>query len=166
MKRTAILMGILAILGIGVVASGTWCCLGWMMKRQMGQSSLLKSESWPTMLALTHQQRSQIEPMEKKLRNDLAPLDIEVAEKQMSVCRLMMSSGQVDRGAIHRALERISDLQRQKDEEIIDHLAAVRTLLNHDQREKLFTTLMTDLCRGCRAATGSKTDYCGMCKMR
>jgi hypothetical protein len=38
--------------------------------------------------------------------------------------------------------------------------------LDEYQQKQLFTTLMSDLCKGCRAATGDKMDHCGMCDMR
>jgi len=154
---------IAAVLGVGLLAYGTWCCLDWMVRREIVRASLWASETWPDILSLSSEQRSKIMPLEKAFRNSMGPLQAELAQSEMALCRLLMAL-KPERKAMSRALGRVTELQRLREERVLDHLLALRRVLSPEQQRRLFTTLMKDLCRGCRAATGSKKDFCGFCQ--
>jgi Spy/CpxP family protein refolding chaperone len=166
MKRRVLLTLFSAVILIGLLIAGTWYCLGWMTRKQMAQGDLFNSATWQATLNLTTEQEIRIKPLEQELKKDLAPLDIDVMKNQMELCRLMMTPGHLDRNAISRLSGRIGDLQRKREERVIDHLVVLRTVLDERQQKQLFTTLMNDLCKGCRTATGNQMDHCGMCDMR
>lgn len=166
MKRGIWLLIGAFLLATGILAAGTWHCLGWMTQRQMNQGNLMASSTWTKMLNLTTDQRSKIQPLETSLRKEMALMQTELAMHEMTLCRLTMGSAPLDRKAISKELGTLTDLQRRKEERVIDHLAALRGILTPGQQKTLFMTLMTDICRGCRQATGSRKDYCGLCNMR
>jgi len=164
-KRNVLWAGLAMTLGIGLLAVGTWHCLGWMMDKHMVQGQLFDSQRWPTMLNLNAEQRAKLQPLEQKLKTDLMPLETELAMNQMALCRLTMSTESIDRKTISQTLDQIGLIEKRKEERVVDHLVVLRTILTADQQQKLFTTLMTDICRGCRTNTKDKKDHCGLCKM-
>lgn len=168
MSRRNALIAALIVAGIGVLAYGTWCCLNWMAIRHVhaDHGSLWASQTWPKVLSLDQDQRSKIAPMERALKKDTDRLQVELAKEQIALCRAMMSETNGDQTSMRKMMGRISQLQRDKDEKIMNHLAALRTILTPEQQRKLFTTMMRDICQGCRAATGGKKDFCGMCPIR
>lgn len=168
MNRRNVLIAALILAGVGLLAYGTWCCLDWMAKRHVhaAHGSLWASETWPKLLSLSPDQRSQIAPMEKALEENSNRLQIELAQNQIALCRMMMSQAKPDPAAMRKVASRISDLRKQREEKTLTHLLALREILNPDQQKKLFTTMMRDICQGCRTATGGKKDYCGMCPIR
>lgn len=165
MKRRVLLTLFSVIIFIGLLIAGTWHCLGWMTRKQIVQGDLFNSATWLTTLNLTTEQESRIKPLEQQLKKDLAPIDIDVMKNQMELCRLMMTPGTLDRNMISQLSARMGDLQRKREERVIDHLVVLRSVLDESQQKQLFTTLMSDLCKGCRATTGNKMDHCGMCDM-
>lgn len=166
MNRRVLLTLLSVIIFIGVLIAGTWHCLGWMTQKQMAQGDLFNSSTWLTALKLTPEQEIRIKPLEQQLKQDLGPLDMDVMKSQMELCRLMMTPGTLDRNVISQLSARIGDLHRKREERVIDHLVVLRAVLDEGQQKQLFTTLMSDLCKGCRAATGDNMDHCGMCEMR
>jgi Spy/CpxP family protein refolding chaperone len=168
MNRRNILIAALILAGVGLLAYGTWCCLDWMAKRHVhaAHGSLWASETWPKLLSLSQDQRAKIEPLENALKKDLDGLQVELAKDQIALCRAMMSQAKLDPAVMQKAAGRISGLQKKSEEKTMGHLLALREILNPDQQKKLFTTMMRDICQGCRTATGGKKDYCGMCPIR
>ena len=156
------------LLVVGVLAFGTWRCMGWMVDCRMrtAQGTRWSSETWPRLLNLSEEQRSKIQPMEKALAGDMSRLQNELTQKQIALCRSMMSPAQPDAKAMARTVEEISTLKMRKEQKMLDHLLALRRVLTSDQQKVLFTTMMQDICRGCRRTTGAKQDYCGFCKKR
>lgn len=167
MNRRLLIAAVL-LAGVGALTCGTWRCLNWMAMChvQAAHGSLWASETWPKLLSLSDEQSSKIAPLEKALKKDTDRLQVELTQEQIALCRSMMSQDKRESAAIHKAMSRISDLQNQKQEKVLNHLMALREILSPDQQKKLFTTMMRDICQGCRAATGGKKDYCGMCPIR
>lgn len=151
---------------IAVLASLTWCCMDLMMKRNMSQARLSQSETWDQKLNLSAEQRAKINPLEKALMKDLDEIQAKIAQFQMDNCKAMMSSGPLDRKVLTQNLDAIDGLQRHKNERTVDHLMALREILNPDQQKMLLTTIMRDICQGCRVSTGGRRDYCGMCDIK
>lgn len=168
MNRRNLLIAAVCLAGIGLLAYGTWCCLDWMAKRHVhaAHGSLWVSETWPELLGLSPDQRSKISSLENSLTQNVNGLQIELAHNQIALCRAMMSEAKLDPVDMRKAVRRISDLQTKREEGTLSHLLALREILSPDQQKKLFTTMMRDICQGCRTATGGKMDYCGMCPIR
>jgi Spy/CpxP family protein refolding chaperone len=166
MKRTLWPILTLALLSVGLVALGTWRCMGWMVECKMTQGSLWSSATWPRILHLTNDQQSQIQPLEKSFKGDSNRLQIKLTQKQIALCRVLMDSGAADPLVARKLVNEINGLQKQRDLAMVDHLLALKTVLNPAQQQTLMTTMMQDVCQGCRSSTGSNKDYCGLCKMR
>jgi Spy/CpxP family protein refolding chaperone len=165
MKRRLWPVVALGLLSVGVVALGTWRCMGWMVECKMTQGSLWASATWPRMLNLTNEQQSRIQPLEKTFKADANRLQIELTQKQIALCHVLMASGAADPRAARQLVNEINGLQKQRDLAMVDHLLGLKTILNPSQQQKLMTTMMQDVCQGCRSSTGSDKDYCGLCKM-
>lgn len=166
MNRRVWIVSLSVVVLIGVLASLTWCCMDIMMKRHMTQGAFLDSETWPRVLNLTADQRLKINPLEANFKKEIAGLQADLATKEIRLCRLMMTTGKPDAKAMQEALNEVSSLRKQKDEVTLNHLIALREVLNPDQQKKLYTTLMQDICIGCRQGAGEKTDYCGLCNIK
>jgi Spy/CpxP family protein refolding chaperone len=166
MNRRVWIISLSLVALIAVLASLTWCCMDLMMKRHMSQAHLSQSATWDQKLNLTAEQRAKINPLEKTFMKDVDEIQAKITQFQMDNCRTMMSSGPLDRKVLAQNLSAITDLQRRKDERTVDHLMALREILNPDQQKILLTTIMRDICQGCRVSTGGKRDYCGMCNLK
>jgi Spy/CpxP family protein refolding chaperone len=129
MKKKTIGISLLVLVTVALLAAGTWHCLGWMLKNEMSHGQLTASRTWPKRLHLRADQQAALIPLEKKLMNDLAPIEIELASQQMVLCRLTMSAEAVDRKAISQRLIQVGELQKRKEERMIDHLIAIRGIL-------------------------------------
>ena len=163
-RRVWIVLGLLV--SVGVLASVTWCCMDFMMKRHMAKGALWDVQTWPKVLNLTAEQRSKITPLEIGLKKETDALQSELAKNEIAFCQLMMSSGKPDTQAMNETLNKVGDLRKRKDALMLNHLVALRGVLNPEQQEKLFSTLMQDICIGCRHGTGDKTDHCGLCNLK
>lgn len=150
---------------VALLAFGTWHCMGWIMDRRMAQGVLRDSETWPKILNLTNDQRAKIEPLEKSMRSDMNRLEDDLAQKQIALCGMMMSSDQPDTKTMNQLLNDISALRNRKERGMVSHLTALRQVLSPAQQKVLFTTMMQDICQGCRRSTGGHKDHCGLCKM-
>jgi Spy/CpxP family protein refolding chaperone len=166
-RKTRLTLAAVAALFVGLLAFGTWRCMGWMVDSRMtqGQGSLWASGTWPKLLNLTDAQRSQIQPLEKSLRADMNRLKDELAQKQIALCDLMMSPGEPDLKTLDKTAADIASLQMEKEKKTLAHLMSLRRVLTTEQQKTLFTTMMMDICQGCRAATGGRKDHCGHCKL-
>src|SRR5712691_2488849 len=118
----------LAIITVGLVAFGTWHCLGWMVQRQMTQGSLWSSETWPRMLHVTDAQGASLQPLERTFQMENSRLQVDLTMKQIALCHLMMSQAPVDRSAAVQLVHQINDLQKQRDLRMLDHLLALRQI--------------------------------------
>ena len=156
------------LLAVGLLAFGTWRCMGWMVDCRMrtAQGTLWSSETWPKLLNLSAEQRSKVQPLEKDLAGDMNRLQNDLTQKQIALCRAMMSPARPDAKAMARTVDEISTLQKQEQQKMLAHLLSLRQVLTPDQQKVLFTTMMQDICQGCRRTTGAKQDYCGLCKMK
>jgi Spy/CpxP family protein refolding chaperone len=164
-RKTWLALAAAAVVLVGFLAFGTWRCMGWMVDQRMAQGNLWSSATWSKLLNLTKEQRAKIRPMEKDLKTDMGRLQNELAQKQIALCQLMMSPGQPDRKALDQTLDEVSALQKQKEEKTLDHLMSLREVLTPEQQKTLFSTMMMDICQGCRQATGTQKDHCGHCKL-
>jgi len=165
-RKTLLVSAAVMAAFVGILAFGTWHCMGWMVDQRMAsRGSLWASDTWPKLLNLSDQQRSQIQPMEKALRADMNHLQDELAQKQIALCGMMMSSAQPDPKVMDKTVQEISTLQMEKEKKTLAHLMSLRQMLTPEQQKTLFTTMMMDICRGCRKTTGGRKDYCGLCKL-
>ncbi|MBI4669548.1 MAG: hypothetical protein HY747_10285, partial [Elusimicrobia bacterium] len=81
---------------------------------------------------------------------------------QITLCRLMMGEDEPDRKTLASVAGKINELRGRREEKTLDHLLAMRQVLNPRQQRKLLAALMKDFCCGCRMAGGKKC-LCGMC---
>jgi Spy/CpxP family protein refolding chaperone len=118
--------------------------------------------SWAQMVGLTNEQRKIVEPMEKKLNDDLKPIEMELANQRIALCRIL-GQKDVDSKELDKTLSSIGELNMKQQEYVVHHLVSLKGILTPEQEAKLFTSMMNDICQSCQAAQGIDKDLCGMC---
>lgn len=165
MKRKWMGWTFIAVLGVGVVASGTWFCLNTMVHRTLTSCGAAKKVDWPQLLNLTKDQEGQVQPSIQKFEKENGRTQTELAKKHISLCQLIMGPARPDLEKVKKLINEISQLRREKDQKMADHLLALRAQLKPDQQRILLRTLMQDICSECQTMTGTKLDCWGPCKI-
>lgn len=165
MNRKTVFYSLGAVFAVGVVAFGTWCALYRVASCQAAVSTkTVAIDQWPDLLKLDSKQRREIEPMLGDLKKEMNQIEAELATGHISLCQLMMMPETTDQKSAESLMNQMAELRKRKDQKMVEHLFAIRGLLNSDQQKTLFMTMMQDICVQCRAATGDHKDRCGFCK--
>ncbi|OVE76958.1 hypothetical protein BVX98_03905 [bacterium F11] len=117
-------------------------------------------------LNLTEDQKYQLNPHETALKKGLDDLQLQLAEKRISVCTLLNVSSS-DKEKIMASVDEIGALQTQQQKLVVQHLLAMRDTLTPEQSEEFFGAMMTDICLKCRkhlCLTDEKC-MCGKCSI-
>lgn len=120
--------------------------------------------NWGRLLDMDLTQRKELVRLEGDFARDLRQLETELAKTRMTLCHVLRQDpkGVQD---VSPYIQSIARLHADQERRIVGHLMQVRRFLRPDQDQRLFTTLMQDICVGCRAATAMEQCLCGMCEM-
>lgn len=166
MKKRILFYSMGAVVLTGLIAFGTWHCLKYAVVCQMGNVNSTKIENWPDLLKLDASQRQKAAPMLAQFKSDMNQLQMQLADSQISFCKLMMQSSSTEQKDAKNVIDQLNQLRKQKDEMTFGHLMAMKKILTPEQEKILYTTIMQDICVECRAATGMNKEHCGMCDMK
>ncbi|MBI3292854.1 MAG: periplasmic heavy metal sensor [Elusimicrobia bacterium] len=121
--------------------------------------------NWERLLDLDPRQRAELARIETGFSQDLKQLETELAKTRMALCRVLRQAP-TGTPAVDPYIQTVARLQTDQEQRVVSHLTQLRRLLRPDQDQRLFETLMQDICTGCRTATGSDQCICGMCEMK
>lgn len=113
---------------------------------------------------LSDGQRKQLEPLEVELKKKLDEIQIKMAKDQIATCSLMNTS-ESNWEDVEKSVEKIGEYQIQQKKLVTRHFMMMREILTPDQRNKLFTSMMSDICQKCRSNVGLSHEncMCGQC---
>lgn len=114
-------------------------------------------------LVFTPEQKKKLKPLESELSKKLERIQLKLAEKRISMCRLLKQEG--TKADLRRYVNEVSKIETRQHELIIDHLIAMRGILTPEQKEKFFAAIMSDICHACRGITGRSKCMCGKCAL-
>ena len=123
------------------------------------------AHQWAHKMHLTSDQESRLEPLESKLKNELHPVQIKLAEERIGLCELMMQKP-VDEKKLQAAFARIGGLQAEEERVVTNHLLAMQHIMTSAQNQEFISLMMRGICRETRKATGLERDLCGHCGLK
>jgi len=104
-------------------------------------------------LNLTSHQQSQIKSAKEDLLSQIDELNRTMAKEQEKLGSLLATS-ESDRVAIASQLDKISSLQRQAQQAVVDHLLREKKLLEPDQQAVFAGIIQRRVCSGCGHGSG------------
>ncbi len=115
-------------------------------------------------LVFTPEQKKKLKPLESELSKKLERIQLKLAEKRISMCRLLKQEGTKAKD-LRRHVNEVSKIEARQHELIIGHLIAMRDILTPEQKDKFFAAIMSDICHACRGITGHSKCMCGKCAL-
>lgn len=117
------------------------------------------------LLALDASQERRIQDVDHAYAARVNPLEAQILQRREELY-MLVSTGRPDKRAVDAKLQELGELQMQMDREAVEHLLAVRQVLDERQCRKLFDALEPCMCAGsgggCGAHDeGSKSPGCG-----
>ena len=103
-------------------------------------------QAWLSKLNLTDQQKDQLAALRTQFEKDQIRAHANIATARLDL-KALVQSGQLDRAAIEKAVNAISDLQRQEKVSMVDHLFKVNALLTPEQ-QKTFRQMLVGMLMG------------------
>jgi len=166
-KKRFFMFGAGFLVLLGIAFGTTYLCL----KHFSGCQSCgpaagpISAHEWAHQTGLTREQEKKIEPYEASLKKDLQSIQVKLAEERIALTRLIQEEA-ADSKKVTEYAQRVSVLEAEQQKLVINHLIVMRDLLNPEQREKLFSSIMHEICEGCRQMVAGQKCICGMCDMK
>jgi len=156
--------GLLILLGLATGTTYFWLNRYSGYEHNNPSMDLSSAHAWAHEVGLTKEQEKKLEPYENTLNKDVQALQVKLAEERIALCRLIKEEP-AESKKVADYTERVSALEAEQQKLVINHLIVMRDILNPDQREKLFSSLMHEICMGCRQMVPGQKCICGMCDM-
>jgi Spy/CpxP family protein refolding chaperone len=165
-KKFILIIGAGFLIVLGFAASTTYMCLKHFSNCQTVAPSMAISSAheWAHKIGLTEDQEQKLAPYEASLKKDMQSIQVKLAEERIALCRLIQQEP-ANSKKVTEYTERVSALEAKQQQLVINHLIVMRDILTPDQRQKLFSSLMHEICVGCRQMVPGQKCMCGMCKM-
>ncbi|MBP9698403.1 MAG: periplasmic heavy metal sensor [Elusimicrobia bacterium] len=133
--------------------------------RQNMSSGVIDTASLIQKMDLSSEQKAKLEPMEASLQKDLNELQVKLAQERMALCELL-GKDVTDPEKLDGYVNRVAALEAEQQRRVVQHLAAMRGMLNPEQKKNFFSSLMQAICQGCRATGSGQKCLCGLCEFK
>ncbi len=167
-RKTILIFAAGSLFVLGLAASTTYLCLKHFSGCQAiapTSGGIFPAHEWANELSLTLEQKKKIEPDGASLKKDLQPIQVKLAEERIALCRLIQEEPANSKKVTDYS-QRVSALEAEQQKLVINHLIVMRDIITPGQREKLFSSLMHEICMSCRKIVPGQKCLCGMCDMK
>lgn len=155
----------MATILIVLVTSITWWILHCFSCRADSDNfrSLTHSD-WAKVLNLTKEQQEKLSELEEKIQPRFEQLTLQLAQVRLLLCDLLRKS-EIKNEDLDKYTGEIGRLQADEEKSTVLHLLDIKKILNPEQSQKFFTSIMQDICMGCRYITDACDCQCGFCSV-
>lgn len=162
-RNRVVLLTVGGLFVVGVALATTYLCLEHFIRSRRDVSAgIIDTGSLIQKINLSKEQKEKLDPMEASLKKDIEKVQVELAQERMALCELL-GKDESDPKKLDDYVNRVAALEGQQQRLVVQHLMAMRSVLNPEQKKTLFSSLMQAICKGCRATVPHQKCICGMC---